>query len=522
MHGLKRIFEKYPLHTLLLGLYPAVTLLAGNIDKTPISHAINPALVSMLGGLVLWGMFYAITRSYRSSALSASWFIFLFFFYGYAFKLTHEAFQHRYLLLVWGLLFCTGVFCAYRLKKFDRKITYIVNSMVSVLVVLSVGQIAAYELKTYITEQPLPDHITTFNYGTVTPPDVLPDIYYIIIDAYASEWSFREFYKFDISKFTSYLTDRGFYVVPKTTSNYSKTVFSLSSQLNMDYLDKLLGVDESVLVSSLSHREAEAELGRLIEDNRLIHFMKSQGYRTIHVGSPWTYTLRNKYADENINLQPIPFDSEFSLILFNTTALKPISEKIGLLDNRKLQWKRIQYEFDEVAGIASRPEPTYVFAHFDIPHWPYVFDVDGSFVPADVEHYERSEKENYMRQVQYLNTALPKMIDQILEQSVTPPIIVLQSDHGSASAPLHDTVVLTTKGAERDFVLQEGMRNFSAILLPGKERGVLPENLTPVNVWRVILNTYFGTNLEILPNKNFFKVTNVPGFIIATDVVKYE
>jgi hypothetical protein len=290
----------------------------------------------------------------------------------------------------------------------------------------------------------------------------------------------------------------------------------------MDYLDQLLGVDESVLVSSLVHREAEEKLGRLIDNNRLIHFMKNQGYHTIHVGSPWTYTLTNRYADENINLQPIPFDSEFSLILYNTTVLKPVSEKIGLLDNRKLQWKRVQYEMNEMAHIASRAEPTYVFAHLDIPHWLYVFDSDGSFVPANVEHYERSEKENYIRQVQYLNSALPKMINLILEQSATPPIIVLQSDHGSASAPLHDYTVLTAKGAERDFILQEGMRNFSAILLSEKEHGVLPENLTPVNVWRVILNEYFGTNLELLPNKNFFKITNVPGFIDATGVVLYE
>jgi len=468
MHGLKRIFEKYPLHPLFLGLFPVVALLAVNIDKTPISHAVNPALVSMLGVLIFWGVFYLLTRSYRASALSASWFTILFFSYGYAFKLSNEAFHHRYFLLAWGLLFCAGVFCVYHLKKFDRKMTYIVNIMASVLIMLSVGQITIYKIKTYITEQPLPDHIAVFDYGMITPPDALPDIYYIIIDAYASQWSFDEFYKFDISEFTSYLTDRGFYIVPKSTSNYSKTVFSLSSQLNMDYLDTLLEVEESVLVSKLVHREAEEKLGRLIENNRLIHFMKNQGYHTIHVGSPWTYTITNRYANENINLQPIPFDSEFSLVLYDTTALEAVTEKMGLLNHRKLQWKRIQYELDKIAHIASRPEATYVFAHLDIPHWPYVFDSDGSFVPANVEK-ERDEKENYVRQVQYLNTALPKVIDRILEQSSTPPIIILQSDHGSASAPLHDYTALTTKGSERDFVLQEGMRNFSAILLPGKE-----------------------------------------------------
>ncbi|TSC63114.1 MAG: hypothetical protein G01um101448_99 [Parcubacteria group bacterium Gr01-1014_48] len=508
MQSIKYIFKKYPLHPLFVALFPVIALLAANIDKTPVSHAINPALVSMLGALVVWGVLYIMTRSYRTSALAVSWFLVLFFSYGYFYTLIGETVRHRYVLALWGLLLCGGVFYAYRPKASHRTITMIANIMAVVLVALSLLQIAAYKIRTFITDPPLSDHIAAFDYGIVTRPEVLPDIYYIIIDAYASEWSFKEFFNFDISEFTSYLTRLGFYVVPKSTSNYSKTIYSLSSQLNMEYLDTIVGL-----------RYEEEKLGKLLENNRLIHFMNQQGYHTIHIGSPWTPTLNNRYADENINYQPVPFGTEFSLILYNTTVLETVTEAMDLLDHRKVQWKRIQHEFDELERIASRPESTYVFAHLEIPHHPYVFDTDGSFVPANIEN-GREEKENYVRQVRYLNTKLTRLVDHIFEESDTSPIIIIQSDHGSGITP--DNGVLTLEGARRDFIFQEGMRNFSALFLPGKRHLVLSETLTPVNVVRIVLNEYFGTNLDMLPNKNFFKVTDVPGFIEATDIVQYK
>ena len=512
------IFEKYPLHPLLVALFPVTALLAANVYNTPVSYATTPALVSMLGVLVLWGILYLITGAYRASALAASWFFVLFFSYGYFFMLIQESIRHRYLLGLWGLFFMIGVVCAYCFKKYDKKITTIANIMAAVLVALSLGQIATYKIKMFFTEPPLSDHIAAFDYGNVAPPKKLPDIYNIIIDAYASEWSFDQFYHYDISGFTSYLRDHDFSIVPKSSSNYPKTIYSLPSQLNMDYLDQLLGVEESVLVSQ-DQRPNHERLTGFVENNRVLRFLKDQGYYAVHVGSMVTLTQKNRYADENFNYQPAPLGSEFEMILYNTTMLKPISELFAFIDWRKVQWIRIKREIDEIASIASRPEPVYVFAHLEVPHDPYVFDADGSYVSESLEK-TRDIQDNYTRQVEYLNGALTKMIGRILEQSETPPIIVLQSDHGSGI--MGDYTLLAKTGGDRDFHLRESMRNFMAILLPGKEHAVLPENLTPVNEWRVIFNQYFGTKLPLLPNKNFYQINGVPGLIDATEAVRYR
>ena len=518
MQNKRRFLETYPLHPLLVGLFPVVALFAANLEVTWIENVVLPGLVSMTIAMVLWGVLYIVTGAYRASALVASWFVILFFSYGYFFAFTNESIRHRYLLLTWGVLFVVGIACVYRLKKFDKKITAIANVMAVVLVAVSFFQIAAFKINAYLTEPSIADHIGSFDYGTVTRPRVLPDVYNIIVDGYAGEWSWENYYQHDISEFTEYLRRNDFYIVPKSSSNYPKTIYSLSSQLNMDYLDELLGVKESVLMLE-EQRPNHPRLARLIENNRVLHFLKGEGYSTINVGAMVSITEKNRYADESINYQPAPLDSEFSMILFNTTMLKPFSERFEFIDWRRVQWKRIQYEIDALEGIASQPEPTYVFAHLEIPHDPYVFDADGSFVLEDIEK-SRDVKDNYIRQTTYLNGALEKMIDRILEQSDVPPIIIVQSDHGSGL--MHDAAILSKTGAERDFQLREAMRNFDAIHLSGKKSSVLPEDLTPVNLWRVLFNEYFNTKLPLLPNKNFFHINGVPGFMNVTDIVQFK
>ena len=66
-----------------------------------------------------------------------------------------------------------------------------------------------------------------------------PDIYYIILDAYARADVMQDFYGYDNSHFVEQLTDLGFYVAPCSQSNYAWTGLSLTSSLNMNYLQEL-------------------------------------------------------------------------------------------------------------------------------------------------------------------------------------------------------------------------------------------------------------------------------------------
>ena len=72
------------------------------------------------------------------------------------------------------------------------------------------------------------------------PGDDLPDIYYIVLDGYGREDILDEYYKFDNSEVVDYLVSRSFIVPANAHSNYHRTVLSISSTLNMNYISELV------------------------------------------------------------------------------------------------------------------------------------------------------------------------------------------------------------------------------------------------------------------------------------------
>lgn len=77
-----------------------------------------------------------------------------------------------------------------------------------------------------------------------------------------------------------------------------------------------------------------------------------------------------------------------------------------------------------------------------------------------------------------------------------PPIIILQADHGPG--------VLTDFNSIEDTCLPGRYSQFSAYYLPGMDLQKIPGDITPVNLFRIIFNEYFGTRLPMLENANYW------------------
>jgi hypothetical protein len=80
-----------------------------------------------------------------------------------------------------------------------------------------------------------------------------------------------------------------------------------------------------------------------------------------------------------------------------------------------------------------------------------------------------------------------EIVPKIIANSATPPIILIQGDHGPtvASSP------------------RARMSNLSAYYLPGVDASVYP-TITPVNTFRVVFNEYFGQDLELLEDVSLY------------------
>ena len=329
-------------------------------------------------------------------------------------------------------------------------------------------------------------------------PAERPDVYYIILDGYGGADMLDGLYAYDNSSFVKALQDLGFVVPDPGRANYPYTVLSLGSSLNMQYLDTMASVmgDTPVwwpMEDALDHSQVRA-------------FLEDKGYRTVFIASGFDYTdIRD--GDEYVKPFPVMLNN-FDAGFIRFTALSLLGDLGHLVSYPSYSTHRqiIQANFDALPRIALEPGPKFVFTHILAPHPPFVFDENGQplnpdypytlsdkmRVIMDVPAYKRS----YVSELQYVNHEMIQTITAILANSPTPPIIVIQGDHGPG-------LFLDTESAANT-CLYERFSILNAYYLPGKQSTTVPATITPVNTFRLIFNEYFSTHFALLPDKTFF------------------
>ncbi len=330
------------------------------------------------------------------------------------------------------------------------------------------------------------------------PVGELRDIYYIILDAYSSPDVIRQIMGFEKEdEMVASLEKRGFFVAKQSLSNYYATGLSLPSSLNMIYLQS---------------RQASNSNLKMVEDNAVKDFLGYYGYRYLHFGAD-AFTYFNRYADENVNLTLF---SPYQWAVWENTAFSHVENflnnevrfaaKMRFLDRRFLQWERVQFQLRKLAEVPEkRGAPVFVFAHFLLPHAPYVFDADGNFVTGK-EATERNAVENYLGQVAYINKEVVKLVDTLLERSEPEPIIILQGDHGFRFSNDEDMLKNLAEPDRAKKLIVPGINSLpilNAYYFPDGGDKLLYDSITPVNTFRVLLNYYFGQNLDLLDDVSY-------------------
>ena len=330
-------------------------------------------------------------------------------------------------------------------------------------------------------------------------------IYYIILDGHASASTLKEFYSYDLDRFIEYLTNKGFYIADKSMSNHSNTFLSLASSLNMNYFTEDGLINTEVNSKSKSMQPPNS----LIKNNKVMNFLKSRGYKFIHFGSGWGPTNQNEYADYDIHCGG---GNEFSMVALQTTILMPIVNYFFRFHIRD----RILCTFSKLAKVHEIEGPKFVFAHINCPHPPFVFGAEGEKVlrtELALDGTVWEHKDAYLNQLKFIDKKLIDLIEYIMMSSKLEPIIILQSDHGpgvpKSAKDLNDIVSIR-------------MRILNAIYLPPNNNAVLYKSITPVNTFRIIFNTYFETNYELLNDESYLsKSPEEPySFTRVTDIIK--
>ncbi|HEY9506289.1 MAG TPA: sulfatase-like hydrolase/transferase [Gemmatimonadales bacterium] len=332
----------------------------------------------------------------------------------------------------------------------------------------------------------------------------LPDIYLILLDKYEATRMLGPQYGLDNRPFEDSLRARGFLVPGHAQANYVHTSLALAAMLNFDYLDDLpkrFGVDN----------QDWKLIYPMIENNQLAAFLRSRGYRYVFFPSAFAPTRQSRIADAQLP-SPSQIRPEFESVWLWTTPMQAARllvcsvvrcrvyafsyapESADLLD-----WKLAQ-----LPELAGGEQPVFSFAHLALPHEPYVYYKSCAhrqpYWPLDDAIDTLTLKRAYVEQIECLNRKLLVLVDALQRRSSTPPIILLQSDHGHGRlgrlAPSLEAVA-PWQVAERRAV-------FAAYALPGVPPDEVSDSITPVNIIRLVLRHYFKADLPNRPDVTYW------------------
>ncbi|MCY7338714.1 MAG: hypothetical protein LH465_01970 [Sphingomonas bacterium] len=324
-----------------------------------------------------------------------------------------------------------------------------------------------------------------------------PDVWHLLFDRYAGLETFRTAYGYDNRPFVEALRKRGFAVQGQAYSNYQRTGHSVASTLNGTLLDPL--------AATMADRPDDwVPIYRSMRDSAALNVFNRMGYKTIFAGSWWEPTRFSASASQSLRIRAMP---QLARLAIDRSAFGFWAKDFSLpwLDGRVDQCFRANEKFRRLTQISGSPGRKQVFAHFLVPHPPFVLNANGSCRSLD-QARKSSRRDNYIAQVEFANRQALALIDAI-SAGPRPAVIVIHSDEGPWPLPY----VGNEHGLGTDPVQvpwaelpTDKLRDKMAILLAMRGPSGPPRTMpaSPVQIYPAILRDHFGSSAELPPSRH--------------------
>jgi hypothetical protein len=232
-----------------------------------------------------------------------------------------------------------------------------------------------------------------------------PNIYYILIDAYARQDTLQETLNYNNEPFLQKLESLGFVVSRKAFSNYHFTGASLSATMIMNY--------------HMEDKNGHIQYGKMHTSLQGVNSVRKtfslNGYHIINIPAHWHQM--DCYGFEHTCIKQRGYEI-FQSFISDTPF------KIFKLPNRY-----VEPDVIKLALSVERKEPIFVFAHLAQVH--DAIHADGK-KSIHVKHpiYSGSEDGNqYLNSIKIVNEKIIDLVSYIINNDKN-SIILLQSDHG--------------------------------------------------------------------------------------------
>lgn len=499
------------LHPILIALFPVLLIYSQNVHLILIQGIIFPTLIILSVLIVLWIGLKVVLKNIRKSALLSSLYTFLFFSYGHIFNILEANFAQEYfitiqvlLLIIYTSIIVITTYYIVKMNLILDNTTRIINVMSIVLVLFVILNIGIYNFEnpTNSFQDENNSIVLESNFNDI------PDVYYIMLDEYASLATLDRFYDYDNNNFIKFLQDHNFYVTKNSQSNYAVTFLATASTLNMKHMDHL--------TNTLGNESVDQRIPyEMINNNTVMQNFKSVGYEIYSFDSGWWGTRNLEIADVNLCSKNQNMDFHTLYQLKQTSILRSFDIFVKETGSKIFQQERrdrILCQFDEIVKIKQQTDkPVFVFMHVVAPHDPYVFGPNGeevdyeyTFGPTSSQGYLTVDQENkaYLDQLTYLTKILQKTVEKL--QSIdNQSIIILQSDTG----PSVGFAGVTEKEYQKN-----RMSIFNAYYFPNND--FLYDDITPVNSFRLFFDSYFQTDYGLLEDRVFYSTPEKPYTLI--------
>lgn len=488
------------IYAVLIWIYGLAAYWQVNLGQANPAAGIRPALLVLaLAGLV-WASNRLWLRNWQRAALLTAWWGVLFSAYGHIYMRIENwapggiiLGRHRYLVIAWALLAGLGAFLVHRLRRDLNSLTRVLNLVSVVLVAMPLIQGGLYFFNQR-SAAAIENNQAAAASPALTAPAELPDIYFIVLDAYGRQDLLKRTYAYDNSEFIDFLRSEGFYVADCSHSNYNHTWFSVATTFNMDYLDQLGENGKKPRPAEIiKHSRVRSLLGSL--GYRMVAF--ETGYDFIDVSDADVY-YQSDQSGRLGSLLTAPVNA-FELMYLRTTLATAVLEMNHISEDQielAVKKDKMEFTYAQLADVPQLDSPKFVYAHINTTHPPFPYALSAEERKADEQTSPGvvdlgAQTRLYHESIIISNQKMERLIHTLLTDSKTPPIIILEGDHGPFLSNTRDHI----------------FENLSAYYFPDGNYASLYPEISPVNSFRVVLNQFFGASYDRLPDVSYYSDT---------------
>ena len=474
----------------IFAIYPIVRIFSLNAKLIGFAPFLSAMTIIILFSCIVFYSFAFFYKDYKKGSIFTSCLIFLFYQYGW-----FEKFLSVYAF--WGLVIALFLLM---LKNFDTEKLFRIFIFISVILCMY----NTFDILTVMIKSLRPDINKSSN---IITPDLLTtkakqkyDIYIILLDSYPANEVLKRDFNFDNKNFINYLKSKNFFVHESMYSNYTKTVASVPSFTNLDY------------IKNLNYYNTFSDA---VENSLLFKTAKKNGYKTFYINTFSLFDFRNGYIDNFTDLTSYYSMFNMTKIFFFNTLFKHI---FYIFDSGAQKddvfWNILDTKIYEES-------PKLIFAHILAPHFPYLKDRNNNPIKKEDQNdylvnagglEYKINKKSCLEYLIHVNSMTVKAVDNILKASEGNAYILILGDHG-----LRQHYFLYDEKKYFDILLKEKntmnsfFNTFVAFYNPEKDYEQIKKQKSLINIFITFTNNLFGTRYQTKKDKFYYVYSSFNG-----------